>query len=299
MDQKLQDEICDALVFKHKGVYFHKNLSTPEGVDAIEDMEIRDSDVFLVTFPKSGTVWTQNILCQIYKESQGNVEGNVEDNVNNMAKAPWLEFKLLINDFDSCPSPRLLLSHLPYYLMPKNPRNRKLKVIYVLRNPKDNVVSFYHFHKTFVNIQHLAISWEAFFDLYMSGKVIGGSWFDHVRGWYTHKEEFDLLFLTYEEMIQDLRSAVLKICQFLDIKLDDQAVNRIVEKATFKNMKEDPLANYKFLSKDLFDQSEGGLLRKGIIGDWKNIMTVAQSEKMDAVIKEKLGDLPITFIWDM
>ncbi|XP_063773259.1 amine sulfotransferase-like [Pseudophryne corroboree] len=135
--------------------------------------------------------------------------------------------------------------------------------------------------------------------MYMSGKVTVGSWFDHARDWYTHKEEFNCLFLSYEDMIKDLRSEVLKICQFLDVKLDDQAVNRIVEKATFKNMKEDPLANYKFLPEDMLDQSKGGMLRKGIIGDWKNLMTVAQSERIDELLKDKLGDLPITFIWDI
>ncbi|XP_063775401.1 amine sulfotransferase-like [Pseudophryne corroboree] len=202
-------------------------------------------------------------------------------------------------DFDSRPSPRLFTSHLPYYLMPKDLRNKIGKVIYVSRNPKDVVVSFYYFHKLIVKYHNTAITWEAFFDRYVAGKVFVGSWFDHVRGWYTHKEEFNCLLLSYEEMIKDLRSAVLKICQFVDVKLDDQAVNRIVEKTTFKNMKQDPLANYTFISKEILDYSKGDFLRKGIIGDWKNMMTVAQSERMDEVLKEKLRDLPITFIWDI
>ncbi|XP_063773261.1 amine sulfotransferase-like [Pseudophryne corroboree] len=295
MDQTLVDELCNSFSFKHKGVYFVADLSTPEVVDSIEHMEIRDSDVFLVTYPKSGTIWTQNILCLIFKESQW----NVSEDVDNMAKAPWLEYNLYNIDYDSRPSPRLFTTHMPYYLMPKDLRKRRSKVIYVLRNPKDVAVSYYHFYKMYVKLQHLPITWEVFFELYMSGKGAGGSWFDHVRDWYTHKEEFNCLFLSYEDMIKDLRSEVLKICQFLDVKLDDQAVNRIVENAKFKNMKEDPLANYTFLPEAFLNQRKGGMLRKGIIGDWKHMMTVAQSEKIDAVLKEKLGDLPITFIWDI
>ncbi|KAK6327917.1 hypothetical protein J4Q44_G00035630 [Coregonus suidteri] len=34
------------------------------------------------------------------------------------------------------------------------------------------------------------------------GKVLGGSWFDDVADWYAHKDEFDILFLTYEDMIK-------------------------------------------------------------------------------------------------
>ncbi|XP_063773262.1 amine sulfotransferase-like [Pseudophryne corroboree] len=295
MEQKPLDEKSNSFLFNHKGTCFQKDITTPEAVDAIEYMEIRDSDVFLVTYPKSGTIWTQNILCQILKEKQG----NVEDNVDNMAKAPWIESNMNKTDFGSCLSPRLFTSHLPYYLMPKDLRNQRGKVIYVSRNPKDVVVSYYHFFKLLVNLKHITITWEEFFDRYMSGKVGGGSWFDHVRGWNTHKEEYNCLFLSYEAMIKDLRSAVLKLCQFMDVKLDDQAINKIAEKATFKNMKQDPLANYTFLPNEFLDHSKGEFLRKGIIGDWKNIMTVAQSEKVDEVLKEKLGDLPITFIWDI
>lgn len=55
----------------------------------------------------------------------------------------------------------------------------------------------------------------------------------------------------------------MKICNFVDIKLDNQAVDTVVEKATFENMKHDPLANYTFIQKDLLDFKKGDFLRKG------------------------------------
>ncbi|KAG8545795.1 hypothetical protein GDO81_020291 [Engystomops pustulosus] len=158
-------------------------------------MKIRDSDVFLVTYPKSGTVWSQQILSLIFNEGHR----NGTENIDNMTRVPWIEYNIHNMDFSSRPSPRLFSTHLPYYLMPRDLRFRTGKIIYVCRNPKDVMVSFYHFYKLNPRIKH-TINWEKFIDLYMSGKVLGGSWFNHVRGWYTHKEDFSILFMTYEEM---------------------------------------------------------------------------------------------------
>ncbi|XP_071997829.1 amine sulfotransferase-like [Engystomops pustulosus] len=294
MSQELLEEALNAFIFKYKGTYFLKDLTSPEFVDAIEHMEVRENDVFLVTYPKSGTVWTQQVLSLILNEGHR----NGTENIDNLERAPWIEYNIRNYDYNSRPSPRLFSSHLPYYLMPKDLKFRMGKVIYVCQNPKDAMVSFYHFYKVFPKLNY-SIDWETFVDLYMSGRVISGSWFDHVRGWYTHKEDFNILFITFEEMKKDLRAAVLKICKFLNVNLDEKAIDTVVEKATFKNMKHDPLANYTFFPRDILDQSKGDFLRKGTVGDWKNLLTVAQSEKIDQMFKENLGDLPVRFLWDI
>ncbi|XP_073532002.1 amine sulfotransferase-like [Phyllobates terribilis] len=294
MNQNALDEALNAVYFKHKGIYFVANLTSREVIDEIEHMEIRDGDVFIVTYPKSGTIWTQQILSLIFNEGHRNTTEQIE----NIERVPWIEYNFYNSDFNSRPSPRLFTSHLPYYLMPKDLRFKMGKIIYVSRNPKDVLVSLYHFYKMNPYLK-CTIPWEIFINLFISGKVLSSSWFDHLRGWYQHKEDFDILFLTYEEMIKDLRSAVLKICNFVGLKLDDQAIDIVVEKATFKNMKHDPLANYTFLSNEVLDKSKGTFLRKGIVGDWKNTMTVAQSEMFDKIYKEKMGDLPIKFMWEI
>ncbi|XP_056419724.1 amine sulfotransferase-like [Hyla sarda] len=294
MDRDAVEEALNTAFFKYKGVYFENDYTSPEIIDDIEHMEIREDDVFLVTYPKSGTIWTQQILSLIFHEGHRNGTEQIE----NIDRVPWIEYKYKDFDIKSRPSPRLFSTHLPYYLMPRDLRFRTGKVLYVCRNPKDVLVSFYHFIRMLPYLK-CSIDWETFLELFISGRVTGGSWFDHVRGWYTHKEDFNILIVTYEEMKKDLRFAVKKICKFVGVNLDEKEIDTVVERATFKNMKCDPCANYESIPIEYLDKTKGNFLRKGTVGDWKNIMTVAQSEMVDKVFKEKMGNLPINFLSDI
>ncbi|CAM4535324.1 amine sulfotransferase-like [Caretta caretta] len=293
-EMELTMEPSEEFLFQHKGIYFQPHFVTPEYIDSLEDFEIRDSDVFVVTYPKSGTVWTQNILSLIHHE--GHRDGT--ENVQTVDRVPWLEYNIHNIDYVHRPSPRLFTTHLPYYLVPRDLRNRRAKVIYVARNPKDVVVSYFHFSSLSVLLETIP-DFNIFLERFLAGKVLAGSWLDHVRGWYTHRDDFNILFLTYEEMKKDLRGTVLKICRFLGKQLNEKELDTVVENATFDKMKTDPRANYNSMEGNLLERGKGHFLRKGIVGDWKNTMTVAQSERFDNVFKEKMKDLSSTFTWDI
>ncbi|KFV64988.1 Amine sulfotransferase, partial [Dryobates pubescens] len=292
-DNRLNMEPSKDYLFKYKGFYFGVN-TTLEYVSTLEDFEINDSDVFLATYPKSGTVWTQNILSLIMFEGHR----NGTENIDNMERIPWLEYNVSNRNYAELPVPRVLATHLPYYLVPRDLRNKRASVIYVTRNPKDVMVSYYHFSKYMNTLEEIP-DFNLFMERFLAGKVLGSSWIDHVSGWYNHAEDFNILFLTYEEMKKDLRSAVLKICRFLGKKLSEEEVDSVVRQATFDNMKKDPRANYENLPDEFVARDKGTFLRKGTVGDWKNNMTVAQNERFDQVLMEKIKALPINFIWDI
>lgn len=77
-----------------------------------------------------------------------------------------------------------------------------LQIIYVVRNPKDQAVSYYHFHETAKFLGGFKRDWAEFLELYIKGHLVYGSWFAHVKGWYKAAQRFPdkVLVVSYEEL---------------------------------------------------------------------------------------------------
>jgi hypothetical protein len=63
-------------------------------------------------------------------------------------------------------SPRLFMTHMQFRFLEKQVLEDKLKVIVVMRNPKDTLVSFYHFYRMSKFEGNFPGTWGDFFQLY-------------------------------------------------------------------------------------------------------------------------------------
>ncbi|XP_056903599.1 amine sulfotransferase-like [Takifugu flavidus] len=274
-------------LFRYKGMNFPVNEKLrPKDIDALKDFEIRPTDVFIITFPKSGTVWMQQILSQIMEASH---PGWAED-VTNRAQIPYLEGRTFDDPFRDRKEPRVVCTHLFPELLPHGVKEKQIKVVYVLRNPKDVLVSLYHFAHSWV-LMDSPTSFEVFFKQFMDGKQFVGSWFAHVKQYVAAQEQLKIHIVWYEDMLKDLRGEVVKICAFLGEELTDEAIDRVVEASTFKSMKINPKANYKDLVETTVYTT--ATMRKGVAGDWKNHLTVSQNEHFEKVFREEMSEFPL------
>ncbi|KAL8220166.1 UNVERIFIED_CONTAM: hypothetical protein K2H54_039922 [Gekko kuhli] len=212
-------------------------------------------------------------------------------------RMPWIETVGGLGIASQLSSPRLLASHLPLQLFPKSFFRSKAKVIYTVRDPRDVLVSHYYFAKIFKALKDPG-TLEEFVETFLTGNVIYGTWFSHVKGWMEMKNRPNFFWITYNDLKQDLRGSVERICRFLGKELTSQQIDSVVENASFQKMKDNGMSNFTFLPEDEMDHKSGKFMRKGICGDWKNHLTASQKERFDRVYRENMQGMGMTFPWE-
>ncbi|XP_073504849.1 sulfotransferase 1C2-like isoform X2 [Phyllobates terribilis] len=195
---------------------------------------------------------------------------------------------------NSMPSPRVLKTHLPVPVMPPSFWEKDIKIIYVARNPKDCMVSYYYFYKM---DQTLADPdpWDNFFSMFLDGDVTWGSWFDHVLGWWKAKDKHKVLYVFYEDMIEDSRREIQKVMRFLGKDFSEDIIQKILLQTSFKSLKDNPMVNFSALPETVLDQSVSSFMRKGTVGDWKNHFLESQNIVFDEEYEKKMAGSGLVF----
>ena len=195
------------------------------------------------------------------------------------------------------PRPRALRSHFPYdkFPTPDAPHAMPSKFIYVMRNPKDVVISYFKFLKLGY---YKDLEWEQFYKIFMAGNILYGDYFDHILSWWAHRDSPNIPFMKYEDMKKDLPQAVSKIASFLEVELSADTVRKIAELTTFEKMKTDNTANFSWFKQLNNEQGNPEYLRKGTVGDWVAHLSAEESAEIEKKCQEKFSGTGITFDYE-
>ena len=252
-----------------------------------DSLILRPSDVFVATYPKCGTTWMQQIVKLI-------VNNGVETGVDCDEFCPWVVHTTM-EEIEAMPSPRFFKTHMPYNLIPGgDPVNSPAKYIYIIRNPKDVLISVYHFAQKIHS--KIIPPWDQFFDAYISGNLFFGAFYTHFLGWWSHKDSPNILILMYENMKRDPHAAVRSVASFLGHNLSDEVIESIVDQTSFDKMKHNPAANMSWLDQFLPKRENPiPFMRKGKTGGWRSELTDEQSAKIDTLVAETFAGTGLVF----
>jgi hypothetical protein len=233
------------------------------------NFEIFPDDTFLVSYPKSGNTWTRFLVANLIRKDEPvtfeNIERIVPDTVKNTRR-----------QLAKIPRPRIVKSH-EYF----DPRYRK--VIYIVRDPRDVVVSYYYFHlKTRVIEDGYPMG--RYVARFIAGEVDAyASWHDNVTSWLaTREHSSSFLLLRYEDMMQRPVDELSRIAAFLGISRTADELSRAVERSSADRMREleekqaDVWVNTKKTRKDI------PFVRTAKTGGWKQSLSVNLAQEIES-----------------
>ena len=251
------------------------------------EFEAQVGDVFVVTYPKCGTTWMEQVVhLLLHNGEQG--EKLLTDQM------PWVEaIPSRPVDFQEflagMARPRVFTSHLPIQLMP-GLDNPSARFVNVARNPKDTAVSYYYHDRSKMGYNG---RWDDHVQLFMDGKLMFGDFYSHVLGWWEASKTADnIFFTTYEAMKANLGQVVVQLADFLGVAAEPTLVAKVVAGSSFKEMSTNPQTNFHWVPSKEGEESH---FRKGVVGDWHNHFTPAQNEQFGAQFANKMAGSDLRF----
>ena len=274
-------------------------LGTEEGEKKGLSFQPNPSDIIISPYSKSGTTWLQQMVHTL--RTRGSMDFTEITEV-----VPWLE---MAHDhgIDLVKSQQWTLraykSHLPWPLVPKG-----AKYIYAFRDPKDVVISFYHFFEDFM-FERGAISIREFAeDFFLQRQPPMRYWY-HIATWWQQRDNPDLLLLCFEEMKANLPETIRRVANFANIDLDDELFEITLHQSSYKFMKEHETHFNESLSLAYMEKNCGlppggssSKVRAGQTASHKQELPEDIATQMDTIwkkeITEPLGLKNYQNLWD-
>jgi hypothetical protein len=262
-----------------------------------ESYEPTANDVFVATFAKSGTNWMMQIAHQIAFRGSGDYE-HIHDVIS------WPDFgggrrgvSVALSDKRvQAASPthlRVIKTHLAARHVPWGDAARYLVVI---RDPKEILVSSYHFAAGAAG--PLMPKREVWFELFLTPEFplsFGSTWAEHTAGYWALRDEPNVLVLLFRDMKRDLPSAVRQVANLMGVHLTGEEMSAVIEQSTFSHMSR---IEHKFTLVPKGTLPWGGglqMMRQGEAGNSSEMLTSEQEKRIDEHFEAELARLRSDF----
>jgi hypothetical protein len=193
---------------------------------------------------------------------------------------------------------RVIKTHLDFDQLPYAPEARYIAVI---RDPKDVLVSNYHFIRDSVLGASMP-SVETWYKLFLTDKfMIGGSWAANAAGYWAARSRGNVRVFSFKAMKKDLRGTVCQAADFLGIEAAPELIDEVTRLSSFDYMKQ---IDHKFhIGKVKAGREPGKMMRSGKQGGSSEMLTQEMQREIDrhfqAELKRLGSDLPYTEFADL
>jgi hypothetical protein len=238
-------------------------------------LNVLPDDVFIVSYPKSGNTWTKFLIGNLVSPDRPVDFSSIESIIPNI-------YMHSDQDLQAVKRPRLLKSH-EYF----DPRYKK--IIFIVRDPRDVAVSYYHYH---LKLRLLDTSYpiDRFVSRFITGELdLYGSWGEHTTSWLSTKKPGDtFLMLRYEDMLSNTVHELHKIASFLNIEVNQQEIERAVERSSAENMRSLEKTAGKYLQSRHTNDKTKPFVRSARSGDWKEQLPPASVQMIETAWAEPM-----------
>lgn len=247
---------------------------------------IRKSDIFLVGHPKSGNTWLAFMLAVILEKDR---EARV--NISNVGEfIPTIHNSdISIDKYRKLHSPRIFRTEAPNY------PEAYPKTIYIVRDPRSVLLSYYHHCVHDTGRTDWPIS--DFVDEILATGCIQSleptliRWDHQVESWLKRAKHQPVILVKYEDLKNDCERTLQQLSNFLGLDYETDLLELAVERGDFSRMRKD---EKKFGAESFPGEKgkRGFFVRKGKIDSWKEEMPAEVIEKIEQTfypVMKKMG----------